>query len=98
VLPSVKTVEDATYQPLSRPIFIYVNAKSAEKPEVREFVEFYMKNGPELVKEVKFFALPSQAYATNLEHLSKKKIGTVFGGKPEVGLKIEEVLKREASL
>jgi phosphate transport system substrate-binding protein len=57
-----------------------------------------MKNGPELVKEVKFFALPSQAYATNLEHLSKKKIGTVFGGKPEVDLKIEEVLKREASL
>src|SRR6185503_18151792 len=71
VLPSVKTVEDATYQPLSRPIFIYVNAKSAEKPEVREFVEFYMKNGPELVKEVKFFALPPQVYSTNLEHLSK---------------------------
>lgn len=97
VLPSAKTVEDATYQPLSRPIFIYVNVKSAEKPEVREFVEFYMKNAPALVKEVKFFALPSQAYATNLEHLSKKKVGTVFGGKSEVGLRIEEVLKREAS-
>src|SRR5690348_7441319 len=97
VLPSAKTVEDATYQPLSRPIFIYVNVKSAEKPEVREFVEFYMKNAPALVKEVKFFALPPQAYATNLEHLSKKKVGTVFGGKSEVGLRIEEVLQREAS-
>jgi phosphate transport system substrate-binding protein len=96
VTPSEKTVEDATYQPLSRPIFIYVNIKSAEKPEVREFVEFYMKNAVGLVKEVKFFSLPPQAYSINLEHLNKKKAGTVFGGKPEVGLKIEEVLKREA--
>jgi len=97
VLPSAKTVEDGTYQPLSRPIFIYVNIKSADKPEVKEFVEFYMKNAVELVKEVKFFSLPPQAYTTNLEHLNKKKVGTVFGGKPEVSLKIEEVLKREAS-
>lgn len=96
VIPSEKTVEDGTYQPLSRPIFIYVNIKSAEKPEVREFVEFYMKNAVGLVKEVKFFSLPAQAYSINLEHLNKKKAGTVFGGKPEVGLRIEEVLKREA--
>ncbi|HTJ54321.1 MAG TPA: PstS family phosphate ABC transporter substrate-binding protein [Nitrosospira sp.] len=96
VIPSEKTVEDGTYQPLSRPIFIYVNIKSAEKPEVREFVEFYMKNAVVLVKEVKFFSLPAQAYSINLEHLNKKKAGTVFGGKPEVGLRIEEVLKREA--
>jgi phosphate transport system substrate-binding protein len=98
VLPSAKTVEDGSYQPLSRPIFIYVNPKSAEKPAVREFVEFYMKNAPVLVKEVKFFPLPEQAYATNLEHLNRKKVGTVFGGRSEVGLRIEELLKREASL
>lgn len=98
VMPSAKTVEDGTYQPLSRPIFIYVNVKSAERPEVRELVEFYMKNGPELVKEVKFFPLPSKVYTTNLEHLDKKKVGTVFGGKAEVGLRIEEVVKREAKL
>lgn len=97
VLPSAKTVEDGSYQPLSRPIFIYVNVKAAEKPEVKELVEFYMNNAVTLVKEVKFFPLPAQAYTTNLEHLSKKKIGTVFGGQSEVGLKIEELLKREAS-
>ena len=57
-----------------------------------------MKNALTLVKEVKFFPLPAQAYATNLEHLNKKKVGTVFGGNPEVGLRIEELLKREASL
>jgi phosphate transport system substrate-binding protein len=98
VLPSVKTVEDGSYQPLSRPIFIYVNIKSADKPEVRQFVEFYMKNAEALVKEVKFFPLPAQAYAMNLEHLNKKKLGTVFGGKSEIGLRIEELLKREANL
>jgi phosphate transport system substrate-binding protein len=97
VLPSVKTVEDGSYQPLSRPIFIYVNIKSADKPEVKEFVEFYMKNAIPLVKEVKFFSLPPQVYVTNIEHLGQKKTGTVFNGQPEVGLKIEEVLKRETT-
>lgn len=97
IIPSAKTVEDGSYQPLSRPIFIYVNVKAAEKPEVKELVEFYMNNAAALVKEVKFFPLPAQAYTTNLEHLNKKKIGTVFGGHSEVGLKIEELLKREAS-
>ena len=91
-------MEDGSYQPLSRPIFIYVNIKSAEKPEVRQFIEFYMKNAPTLVKEVKFFPLPAQAYTINMEHLNKKKLGTVFGGKSEVGLRIEELLKREAGL
>ncbi len=98
IIPSAKTVEEGSYQPLSRPIFIYVNIKSAERPEVRQLIEFYMKNAPALVQEVKFFPLPTQAYTTNLEHLDKKKVGTVFGGKPEVDLRIEEVLKREASL
>ena len=98
VLPSEKTVEDGSYQPLSRPIFIYVNIKSAEKPEVRELVEFYMKNAPALVKEVKFFPLPPQAYSTNLDHLNKKKVGTVFGGRTETGVRVEELLEREASL
>jgi phosphate transport system substrate-binding protein len=98
IIPSAKTVEDGSYQPLSRPIFIYVNIKAAEKPEVKELIEFYMKNAETLVKEVKFFPLPAQAYTTNLEHLNKKKVGTVFGGKSEVGLKIEELLKREASM
>ncbi|MEO6824537.1 MAG: PstS family phosphate ABC transporter substrate-binding protein [Nitrosospira sp.] len=98
ILPSAKTVEDGSYQPLSRPIFIYVNIKAAEKPEVKELIEFYMKNAENLVKEVKFFPLPAQAYTTNLEHLNKKKVGTVFDGRSEVGLRIEELLKREASL
>jgi len=98
VLPSEKTVLDGTYQPLSRPIFIYVNAKSMTKPEVREFVEYYMKEGAKLAKEVKYVPLPAKAYTTNLEHLAKGKKGTVFGGSSEVGVTIESLMAREAKL
>ena len=96
VTPSAKTVEDGTYQPLSRPIFIYVSKKSMDKPEVREFVEFYLKNAPTLVKQVKYVPLPQSVYTTGAEHLKKGKVGTMFGGEAEVGVKIEDLMKREA--
>jgi len=96
--PSPKTVEDGTYQPLARPIFIYVSKKSLDsKPEVKEFVDFYLKNAAKLVKDVKYVALPQSAYTIGAEHISKGKIGTVFGGTAEVGVRIEDLLKREAS-
>jgi phosphate transport system substrate-binding protein len=97
VMPSAKTVEDGTYQPLSRPIFIYVSKKSYDsKPDVKEFVEFYLKQGPSLIKQVKYVPLPQSAYTTGMDHLKKGKVGTVFGGEAEVGVKIEDLLKREA--
>jgi phosphate transport system substrate-binding protein len=98
VAPSAKTVEDGTYQPLSRPIFIYVSKKAMDKTEVREFVEFYLKNAPNLVKQVKYVTLPQTAYNVGLEHLKKGKVGTVFGGEAQVGMKIDDLLKREAKL
>ena len=96
--PSPKSVEDGTYQPLSRPIFIYVSAKSLQRAEVKEFVDFYLKNAAVLVKEVKYIALPPQAYELAAEHIAKGKLGTVFGGTAEVGVTIEDLLKREAKL
>jgi phosphate transport system substrate-binding protein len=98
VEPSMEAVEKGTYAPLSRPIFIYVNAKSLGKPEVREFVEYYMKHGAALTREVKYVPLPESAYKTALEHVQKGKKGTVFGGAAEVGVTIEELLRREAKL
>lgn len=98
VLPSAQTVENGTYQPLSRPIFIYVNAKSADNPAVKEFIAFYMQKATALVSEVKFFPLPAKAYSMNMEHLEKKKTGTVFNGESEIGIRIDELMKREAKL
>lgn len=98
VAPSMEAVLKGRYSPLARPIFIYVNAKSLGRPEVKQFVEFYMKNGAALAKEVKYVPLPDAAYKTALEHVQKGKKGTVFGGNAEVGVTIEELLKREAKL
>ena len=95
VLPSQASVMNGTYQPLSRPIFIYVNATAAAfKPEVKEFINFYLKNAPELVKEVKYVPLPANEYAAVEKHWKALKPGTGFGGVPEVGVKIEELLAR----
>jgi phosphate transport system substrate-binding protein len=98
VLPSEESVLKGSYQPLSRPIFIYINPKSLDKPEVREFFDFYMKNASKLTKEVKYVPLPTNAYTVNIEHVDKKKTGTVFGGTAEVGITIEQLQKREARL
>lgn len=98
VAPSEATVLAGTYEPLSRPIMIYVNAKSMAKPEVKEFVEYMMKNAAKIAKEVKYVPLPPKAYTMALEHVAKGKKGTVFGGKNEVGLTIDELLTREAAL
>lgn len=97
VLPSAATVENNSYKPLSRPIFIYINAKSADKPEVDEFVKFYMSNAEKLVTEVKYFPLSKEVYHLNLEHMQKKKLGTVFKGSG-VNIKLEDILKLESSL
>ena len=98
VEPSMDAVLKGAYSPLSRPIFIYVNAKSLAKPEVKEFVEYYMKHSAKLAKEVKYVPLPDSAYVTAWEHVQQGKKGTVFGGIAEVGVTIEELLKREAKL
>jgi phosphate transport system substrate-binding protein len=98
VSPSEATVLNGTYQPLARPIFIYVNAKAIAKPEVKKFVDFYMANAAKMAKEVKYVPLPADAYRTAAEHLAKGKKGTVFGGKNEVGITISDLLKREATL
>lgn len=95
VLPSEKTVMDGTYNPLSRPIFIYVNKKAAARPEVKEFVEFYLKEAPKLVKQVKYIPLPEKAYKLATGRFTKNVTGSVFGGEAKIGLKIEDLLKIE---
>jgi phosphate transport system substrate-binding protein len=98
VLPSRETVESGEYQPLSRPVFIYVNAKSAAKAEVKRLVEFYIAQAPILVPQVKYVPLPREAYELALTHFKNGKLGSAFQGASTIGLKIEELLRREAKL
>jgi len=67
VLPSAETVNDGSYSPLSRPLFIYVNSSSAKNHEVVEFVRFYLKEAGNLSKDVGYFPLTDKDYAGELE-------------------------------
>ena len=98
VVPSVATVNNATYQPLARPLFIYVNAKSLKRPEVRNFVEYYLAHAAALSKEVGFVNLPEAAYVQARANLAAGKLGTGFRGAAEVGIHVEDLLKREGKL
>ncbi|QDK45311.1 protein sphX [Bdellovibrio sp. ZAP7] len=97
VIPARKTVETGDYFPLSRPVFIYVSATSLAKPEILEFANFFLKQCPTIVPEVKYVPLPGSAYTIGQDHIKIKKVGTVFGGHSEIGIKIEDLMKRESA-
>ena len=94
VKPSEEAVLSGTYNPLARPLFIYVNVKSLEKAEVRNFVEFYLKNVNRLAKEVEYIPLPSEAYAKVKARLEKMEKGTAFLHQPDLAVPIAEILNR----
>ena len=66
VTPSLDTIASGSYSPLSRPLFIYVNKSSLERPEVRDFVRFYMLNGQSLTSDVGYVPLSMQSYQNNM--------------------------------
>ena len=94
VMPSVETVKNNTY-PLSRPLFIYVSAKAADKPEVKQFVQFYLSKASGLVSEVKYIPLSDQAYPLARARFDNKKVGTVFVNHSSIGISIENLLQLE---
>ena len=94
--PSQATVIDGSYQPMSRPAFIYVNAAAArERAEVRDFVEFFLAEARPLIEEVKYVPLPDRAYTLAQEKFRQGRTGTVFQGHSEIGVGIEELLQRD---
>ena len=95
ITPSAETVRNGTYQPLSRPLFIYVARKAAERPEVQQFVEMFFSR-PELVSEVGYIELTPEIYDLARKHFADRRVGTAFGeGGSQVGLTLEALLTRE---
>jgi phosphate transport system substrate-binding protein len=93
--PSAETVRNGTYQPLSRPLFIYVAKKAAERPEVQKFVDAYF-DASALVREVGYVELTPQIYDLAKKHFAERKVGTAFGaGGSQVGMTLEKLLTRE---
>jgi phosphate transport system substrate-binding protein len=97
ISPDPKTVADGTYQPLSRPLFIYVSTKSLEKGSVQKFVQFYLDQAKTLAPDVGYIALPDQAYDLTKKRLTEKKTGSMFEGGSQVGMTIEKLLAAEGN-
>ncbi len=97
VTPSLASVMDGSYQPLSRPMFIYVNADMVrQSDDLREFLRFYLREAAALATEVGYIPLPARAYTMALANLERGKVGTVFDGHSETGISVEQLLAREA--
>ena len=94
VKPSEETVLAGTYNPLARPLFIYVNLKSLAKPEVKKFVEFYLKHVDRLAKEVKYIPLPGDAYGKVKSRFEKLEKGSAFLHESDLAVPIGEILNR----
>lgn len=97
IIPTQETVSNGTYAPLSRPEFIYVNAKSADRPEVKSFITFYLKNAPVLAKEIGSVPLNSEVYKLVQERFDKKVTGSAFAnGKSTIGVNMADILKADS--
>jgi phosphate transport system substrate-binding protein len=95
ITPSAETVRNGTYQPLSRPLFIYVARKAADRPEIQRFVESYFTSA-DLLQEVGYVELTPDLYNLAKAHFSERKVGSAFGsGGSQVGMTLEALLARE---
>jgi phosphate transport system substrate-binding protein len=95
VSPSRETVQNGSYKPLSRPLFVYVNDKQMRaNNEIRRFVEYTVRNGLKFADEAGYIPLPADTYRIVESKLYRHILGTSFGGDLPVGLSFSEVLRR----
>ena len=95
IMPTTTAVKQAKYKPLARPLFIYVNAVSAQNnPLMNEFIDYYMTNAQEVVNAVGYVAFGEDDYMRLYRNYHKTKVGTVFGGEAQLKLTIYEVLTK----
>ena len=95
VYPTDSTVRNGVYIPLSRPEFIYVNAKSATSLIIQDFIKFYIDNAPQLVKEVGYVPLPPEVYSLAFNRLRQNKQGSLFANKSTVGADLVQLFKED---
>lgn len=94
VEPTVETAGNGKYQPLARPLFMYINKAKLDRPEVLAYSNFMMdpKHGVELVAEVGYVPLPDNAFDMGKAKIAARKTGTFFAGGSKVGVSIQDLL------
>lgn len=95
IYPTEESVSNGTYQPLSRPEFIYINVKSAKLPYVQEYIKFYLDNAASLSQEIGAVPLPEEVYKLAYEKFKNLKTGSVFEDKSIVGANLYELLLKD---
>ena len=91
VAPTPETVATGAYQPLSRPMFIYINADSIARPAVRQFALFYLSHVAEEATRFGYVPLPEASYQVYADRITGGLTGTAFNGEMPVGLTIDEL-------
>lgn len=98
VMPTYETIKNGEYQPLSRPLFIYINKKSAERQEVQEFIKYYLsEKSKKLIQEVGYLHFKDKVYELAKDRFEKKKTGSIFSKRVE-GQTIEEILEGDRAI
>ena len=93
ITPTEETINNGTYAPLSRPLFIYVAADALNQPQVKTFVEYYLDVGNRnLVSETGYIPLPDTVYDLALAKFQNGKTGAAFGGDARLSGTVEEVI------
>ena len=98
ITPSPESIQNGTYQPLSRPLFVYAAEKSLGRAQVAAFMNFYLERGWKLVGQVGYVPLPASAYAFGMARVSARTTGSLFGGQgSQVGISVADILQKEAT-
>ena len=96
ILPSAETIRNGTYEPLSRPVFIYISTKATGRPEVQKFVDFYLTNADKLVREVGYVGLGDNLYTLVKDRYARKVTGSAFTAGNTIGVTIGQLLSKES--
>jgi phosphate transport system substrate-binding protein len=92
VLPTTQTILNGTYPRLSRPLFLYLNLDRLSRPEVAQFIEFYLRNVPRVAAEIHCVPLPGRAYALALDRFHNRITGSIFSEDVRTGTRIEQLV------
>ena len=90
--PTPQTISSGGYHPFARPLFIYVNTQSLQRPEVANFLQFYVDNAAALCNNAGYIPFDMPIYAKVRQRLDHKEIGTAFGGKLKEDMDLKTIM------